>query len=104
MEFVNEAFRITEEGHFGLDGKSKGVRCIYSPDPAADSLELFERLSRGAKDDTSIEIKGMTRRWLSDKTCIIHRSFTSTPNSPAVEIRNPGTDKFKDQKIHFFRE
>ena len=100
-EFANELFRMTEAGNFGDGGKSKGVRCIYSSDPMADSLELFERLGRGAKDDDTFKVEGGTRRFLGDGTHLVHRSHTSAPDSPAVEIREPGTDKVKDQKVHF---
>ena len=103
-EFANKLFRMTGAGNFGDEGRSKGVRRIYSSDPMADSLELFERLGRGAKDDDTFKVEGGTLRWLADRTSIVHRSFTSTPDSPAVEIRNPGTDKVKDQKIHFIPE
>ena len=103
-ELANELFRITEAGNFGDGGKSKGVRCIYGSDPMADSLELFERLGRGAKDDDTFMVEGGTLRWLADRTSIVHRSFTSTPDSPAVEIGNPGTDKVRQQKIHFIYE
>ena len=90
-----------EEARRGAGEKSKGVRCIYSSDPMADSLELFERLGRGAKDDDTFKVEGGTRRFLGDGTHLVHRSHTSTPDSPAVEIREPGTDKVKDQKVHF---
>ena len=103
-EFANELFRMTEAGNFGDGGKSKGVRCIYSSDPMADSLELFERLGRGAKDDDAFMVEGGTRRYLRDETSIIHRSRTSTPGSPAVEIHDPGTEKVRKQKIHFIFE
>lgn len=103
-EFANEMFRMTEAGNFGVDGKSKGVRCIYSPDPMADSLELFERLGRGAKDDSDFMVEGGTRRHLRGGSMIIHRSVTSTPGSPTVEIRPCGTDRVQKQKIHFILE
>ena len=103
-EFANDLFKMTESGNFGDSGKSKGVRCIYSSDPMADSLELFERLGRGAKNDDTFTVEGGTRRYLGDETSIIHRSRTSTPDSPAVEIHDPGTDKIRKQKIHFIFE
>lgn len=103
-EYANEVFRMTEGGYFGERGAKKGVRRIYPSNPAEDSLELYERLGRGAGDQLVEGIDGMTRRWLSDETAIIHRSNTSTPDSPSVEISRPGTDKVKKQKIHFFEE
>ena len=103
-EYANEIFRMTEGGYFGERGAKKGVRRIYPSDPAADSLELYERLGRGAEDQFVEGVDGMTRRWLSDETAIIHRSSTSTPDSPSVEIARPGTDKVKKQRIHFFEE
>ena len=103
-EYANEVFRMTDGGYFGEHGAKKGVRRICPSDPAADSLELYERLGRGAGDQLVEGIDGMTRRWLSDETAIIHRSNTSTPDSPSVEISRPGTDKVKKQKIHFFEE
>ena len=103
-EFASEMFRMTEAGNFGDGGKSKDVRCIYSPDPMADSLELFERLSRGAKDDPDFMVEGGTRRHLRGGSMIIHRSITSTPDSPTVEVRPCGTDRVQQQKIHFILE
>ena len=103
-EFANEMFRMTEAGNFGDGGKSKDVRCIYTPDPMADSLELFERLSRGAKDDPSFDAEIGTRRWLSDRSSVVHRRTTSTPGSPAVEISPGDTVKIKKQKVHFVLE
>lgn len=103
-EYANEAFRITDGGYFGEHGAKKGMRRIYPSDPAVDSLELYERLGRGAKDQIVDGVEGMTRRWLSDETAIIHRSNTSTPDSPSVEIARPGTDKVKKQRVHFFEE
>ena len=89
---------------FGDGGKSKGVRCIYGEDPMADSLELFERLGRGAKNDPDFSVEGGARRYLSDGSAIVHRSSTSTADSPAVEINPSGTEKIKKQKIHFILE
>ena len=103
-EYANEVFRMTEGGYFGERGAKKRVRRIYPSDPAVDSLELYERLGRGAGDQPVEGVDGMTRRWLSDETAIIHRSNTSTPDSPSVEISRPGTDKVKQQRIHFFEE
>ena len=80
------------------------MRCIYSDDPMADSLELFERLGRGAKNDPDFGVEGGARRYLSDYSAIVHRSNTSTVNSPAVEISPGETEKVKKQKIHFILE
>ncbi|MBQ9043408.1 MAG: hypothetical protein IJ111_11430 [Eggerthellaceae bacterium] len=102
-EFANELFKINDVGLFGERGQ-KGARLIRSSDPAADSLELFERLSRGAENDLDGVPEGMTMRWLQGGTTVTHRSFTSTPGSPAVQISYSTTDKLQDQKIHFLEE
>lgn len=102
-EFANELFKIDDAGLFGEKGQ-KGVRLIRSPDPASDSLELFERLSRGAKSDLDGAPEGITMRWLQGGTTVTHRNFTSTPESPAVQISYSTTGKLQDQKIHFLKE
>lgn len=57
-------------------------------------------LGKGGKESALPNGHGK-RKDLSDKTTIIYREKTSTPNSPAVSLNISKDSKIKNQKIHF---
>ena len=60
-------------------------------------------MSDGGKSEPLSNGKG-TRTTLPDGSIIVHRLITSTPGSPAVDIKVIGASKAKSQKVHFVKE
>ncbi len=100
-----------KDGFFGKEGKAKSnkkknYRQINSKDPIKTAREFYEKIAKGGTEEPLSNGKGVKTE-LKDKTIIVYREITSTPNSPAVEInikRSTINAKIKSQKIHFEKE
>lgn len=95
-----------KNGFFGIQGTSKRVREIHSANHEATAKDFFNKIAKGGILDLQT-IKGGVVSRLKDNTIISYRKFTSSPNSPAVEIRFRTIDLkcgIKDQKIHFVQD
>ena len=99
-------------GHFGIRTGRRGKRKnpIYEIQHCgafaqARAKALFEALSTGYTREYMIPYEVTepfgVRRTLRDGTHITYRWKTGTKNSPAIEIRNPGSPLVEEHKIHF---
>lgn len=98
---TSKKYKINEQGYFG--DKGKNVRVIKTTTPIKTSLDFYQKLSQNGKTTALPNGKG-TKSTLKDGTIIVHRTITSTKNSPAVEITIFGSNLVKKQKIHFILE
>lgn len=93
-------------GFFGAKGKSRRVREIHSKDHEKAAKDFFNTIAKGGILDLKTIPGGVISR-LKDGTVVSYRKITSSPNSPAVEIRFRSVDSkcgIKDQKIHFVQD
>lgn len=93
-------------GFFGTKGRSERVREIHSVNHEAAAKDFFNKIAKGGILDLQTIRGGVISR-LKDGTIISYRKITSSPNSPAVEIRFRTNDLkcgVKDQKIHFVQD
>ncbi len=88
-------------GKFGR----KGINCqvIYSKNQYDTALRFYKLISDGGMEKDLPNKKGKIV-FLPDKTIIVYRKYTSTKNSPAVEITIKHPSAIKGQKIHFEKE
>ena len=91
------------DGDFATNLKGKNARIIKTSTPEATSTDFYNKLGEGGKTEPLANGHG-TRTTLPDGSIIVHRLITSTPGSPAVDIKVIGNSKVKSQKIHFVRE
>lgn len=70
-------------------------------DPLQEAKELFKILAEGGEKMPYLG-KGTLIK-LPDKTTVLIRKATKTPNSPAVNIGDSASSLIKNQKIHFVR-
>lgn len=94
------------DGFFGIKGSSRRVREIHSKNHEVVAKDFFNKIAKGGIHDLHTIPGGVVSR-LKDGSVISYRKITSSPNSPAVEIRFRSTDSkygIKDQKIHFIKD
>lgn len=94
------------DGFFGIKGSSRRVREIHSKNHEVVAKDFFNKIAKGGILDLHTIPGGVVSR-LKDGSVISYRKITSSPNSPAVEIRFRSTDSkygIKDQKIHFIKD
>lgn len=104
---MRRKYPLNKQGYFGKKGKSKGkpgqkqvVRVIESGNQYKTAKDFYSKISKGGKENPLPNGRGK-RKELSDKTAIVYREKTGTPNSPAVSLNTPKTSKVESQKIHF---
>lgn len=104
---MRRKYPLNEQGYFGKKGKSKGkpgqkqvVRVIESRNQYKTAKDFYSKISKGGKEKPLHNGRGK-RKDLSDKTAIVYREKTGSPNSPAVNLNTPKNSKVKSQKIHF---
>lgn len=90
-----------KNGKFGE--KSKNCQVIYCKNQYKTALRFYKLISRGGIEKDLPNKKGKIVL-LSDKTVIVYRKYTSTKDSPAVEITIKHPSDVKGQKIHFEKE
>lgn len=88
-------------GKFGQKGKN--CRIIYSENQYKTALRFYKLISKGGIERDLPNNKGKIV-FLSDKTIIVYRKYTSTKDSPAIEITIKHPSDIKGQKIHFEKE
>ena len=98
---ISHKYPYTKNGYFGEKGKN--VRIIKAPNADIAAQDFYKGISKGGKEEPLANGKGV-RNILDDGTMIVYRPVTSTPNSPAVEIRKSSTLEIRNQKIHFLSE
>lgn len=98
---MKKDYPLTSSGYFGEKGKN--ARIIKTDTPEATSTDFYNKLGDGGKSEPLSNGKG-TRTTLPDGSIIVHRLITSTPGSPAVDIKVIGASKVKSQKVHFVKE
>ncbi len=89
---------IDAKGLFGKPGKGKDVRIVESYDPMGTVMDFFEKISDGARVNTMNNDSALYC-FLDDGVRINFRPYSSSPESPAVDIHIYSVDKI--QKIHF---
>ena len=65
---------------------TKRAQVYRSKNPIEDSIDFYEKLGIGGRKDELPNGHG-TRTFLDDGSVITHRIVTSTPDSPAVDIK-----------------
>ena len=100
-EAMKDFYPLTANGYFGEKGKN--TRVIKTPTPEATSVDFYQRLGEGGRTEMLSNGKG-TKTILDDGTIIVHRLVTTTPNSPAVDIKVIHSSTVKKQKVHFIKE
>lgn len=101
-----KSFYTLSNGFFGVKGRSRRVREIHSKEHEKTAKDFFNRIAKGGILDLKTIPGGVISR-LKDGTIVSYRKITSSPNSPAVEIRFRSVDSkygIKDQKIHFVQD
>ena len=101
VDKMKKDYPLTSSGYFGEKGKN--VRVIKTDTPESTSTDFYKRLGNGGKSEPLSNGKG-TRTILPDGSIIVHRLITSTPGSPAVDIKVIGKSKVRSQKVHFIKE
>ena len=91
-------YEMNEKGLFGKPGKSRDIRIISSEDPMGTAMDFFSKISEGAKAETMNNGSALYCN-LNDGVRINFRPYSSTPDSPAIDICIKVLDKI--QKIHF---
>ena len=100
-KFVKDKYGLDENGMFCES--TKRAQVYRSKKPIEDSIDFYEKLGTGGRKDTLPNGHGM-RTFLDDGSVITHRIVTSTPDSPAVDIKIISPSFVKPQKIHFIYE
>ena len=101
-----KSFYTLSNGFFGVKGRPRRVREIHSKEHEKTAKDFFNRIAKGGILDLKTIPGGVISR-LKDGTIVSYRKITSSPNSPAVEIRFRSVDSkygIKDQKIHFVQD
>ena len=100
-KYVKDKYGLDENGMFCQS--TKRAQIYKSKNPREDSIDFYEKLGTGGRKDTLPNGHG-TRTFLDDGSVITHRIITSTPDSPAVDIKIVSPSFVKPQKIHFIYE
>ena len=93
-------------GNFGVKGSSRGVREIRSRNHEGTAKDFFNKIAQGGILDLKTISGGVVSR-MKDGSIVSYRKYTSSNNSPAVEIRFRGLKSkygINDQKIHFVQK
>ena len=101
-------YKMTKGGYFGRKGRGKNVREIVCKNsPYKEAKKFFKRLTQGyvAKPFPTKYGNGF-KVVTDDNTVIVFRPVTSSPKSPAVDIKISATSPagLKKQKIHFVKK
>ena len=105
IKSVSESYPITN-GYFGTKGSSRLIREIHARNHEQVAKDFFNKIAKGGILDLKTLPGGIVSR-LKDGSTISYRKITSSPNSPAVEIRfRSASSKYgiNDQKIHFVQD
>ena len=94
-------FAMNEYGNFGR--KSKGARVIATDNPIEDSISFYGQIGRGGVKGPLYDRPEGTRTIMPEGDVVTHRVFTSTKDSPAVDIRVDASVQVNAQKIHFIK-
>ena len=100
-KYVKDKYGLDENGMFCES--TKRAQVYRSKNPIEDSIDFYEKLGTGGRKDNLPNGHG-TRTFLDDGSVITHRIVTSTPDSPAVDIKIVSPSFVKPQKIHFIYE
>ena len=100
-KYVKDKYGLDENGMFCQS--TKRAQIYKSKNPIEDSIDFYEKLGTGGRKDKLPNGHG-TRTFLDDGSVITHRIITSTPDSPAVDIKIVSPSFVKPQKIHFIYE
>ena len=100
-KYVKDKYGLDENGMFFQS--TKKAQIYRSKNPIEDSIDFYEKLGTGGRKDNLPNGHG-TRIFLDDGSVITHRIITSTPDSPAVDIKIVSPSFVKPQKIHFIYE
>ena len=105
IKSVSSSYPIIN-GYFGTKGASIRIREIHARNHEQVAKDFFNKIAKGGILDLKTLPGGIISR-LKDGSTISYRKITSSPNSPAVEIRfRSANSKYgiNDQKIHFVQD
>lgn len=98
-----ERLKFHDNGRFG-DEVEHGIDNFYSEDPMKDAIECYKTMAYGGKRS----IRGNNERVLvsqfMDGSFVQIRPISSSPGSPAVEVRVDFINSGRMRKIHFVRK
>ena len=97
-----DEFSIDDEGLFGHEGHSAGVRQIGSEDPLETCEEFAEIAAQGGTIKHELPNGGWVAQ-LEDGSYVTYRPI-STTGSPAVDLNLVDSTQVQSQKIHFEEE
>lgn len=97
---VQDKYPLRTGGNLGEGTGKSGNNNWFSDDPMRDAMEMFSDLSYGGKTSFSENYHGIISKF-GDSSSVMFRPYTSTPDSPAVEIRIINSLYLRGQKIHF---
>lgn len=95
-----------QNGYFGDHGKGRNfVRNIKSSDPVKTAKDFYDKAAFGGIEKEMSNGKGVYTK-LKDGSILSFREFSSSDNSPVVEINikhSTAHGDLKYQKIHFVK-
>ncbi len=97
---VARKYNLGKSGYFGTKGKN--TRVFKNNNPIKSSADFYKKISKGGIERILPNGKGVQTTF-PDKSSVVYRVITKTPNSPAVEITVKTVGAIKPQKIHFIK-
>ena len=99
-ESVAKKYNLNKSGFFGEE--SRHCRIYKCDDPVKESAEFYKKISKGGVEGPLPNGKGVQTKF-ADKSNVVYRVVTKTPDSPAVNINIETPGKIRKQKIHFIK-
>lgn len=97
-----DRFGVNDEGLFGHEGESAGVRQIDSDDPQATCEEFATIAAQGGTIMHELPNGGWVAQ-LEDGSYVTYRPVSSS-ESPAIDLNLVDSSLVQSQKIHFEEE
>lgn len=98
-----EELKFHENGRFGDEVKN-GIDNYYSDNPMADAMRCYKKMAYGGKRNIRNTNDQAIFSQFEDGSFVQFRPISSSPSSPAVEVRVDFLDSGKMRKIHFVKK
>lgn len=98
-----EELKFHENGRFGDDVKN-GIDNYYSDNPMADAMRCYKKMAYGGKRNIRNTNDQAIFSQFEDGSFVQFRPISSSPGSPAGEVRVDFLDSGKMRKIHFVKK
>lgn len=99
---VKEKYPLRAGGNLGDKGNTSGINVYKSDNPMQSAMEMYSDLSYGGRTVFTKNKHGI-QTIFEDESFILFRPYTSTYESPAVEISVVNSKYFRNQKVHFIQ-